>query len=85
MTTPQWVVTQVTPKKDYTLELTFADGEKRFFDVKPMLGKPICEKLNNPEFFMRAKADCGTVVWDDEVDIAPEYLYEFSTPVSHTV
>ena len=23
----------------------------------------------------------GTVIWNDDVDIAPEYLYECSTPV----
>ncbi len=31
--------------------------------------------------FLTAKADCGTVVWDDDIDIAPEHLYESSTPM----
>ncbi len=25
-----------------------------------------------------AKAECGTVVWSDDIDIAPEHLYEYS-------
>ena len=35
----------------------------------------------NLSFFLCAKAECGTVVWDDDVDIAPEHLYECSKPV----
>lgn len=27
---------------------------------------------------MKAKVECGTVVWSDEIDIAPEHLYEYS-------
>ncbi|MDO5327119.1 MAG: hypothetical protein Q4G00_10425 [Clostridia bacterium] len=30
---------------------------------------------------MQAKAAFGTVVWSDDVDIAPEHLYECSVPV----
>ena len=26
----------------------------------------------------RAQAECGTVVWSDEIDVAPEHLYESS-------
>jgi len=37
--------------------------------------------LRNPSFFMTAKAECGTVVWNDDIDIAPEHLYDASIPV----
>ena len=30
----------------------------------------------------RAQAECGTVVWSDEIDVAPEHLYESSCPVT---
>jgi hypothetical protein len=29
-------------------------------------------------FFLQAKAECGTVVWNDDIDIDPEHLYECS-------
>lgn len=78
MKSPVWIVKDVTPRKDYTLLLTFADGEKRVYDARPLLRKPIYEPLNNLAFFLNARADGGTVIWNDEVDIAPEHLYESS-------
>lgn len=78
MKTPNWVVKDVKPNSDYTLHITFADGAKKIFDAHPLLKKPIYQKLNNLAFFLSARAECGTVIWDDETDIAPEYLYESS-------
>ena len=78
MKIPHWIVTEVTAKPDYTLLLHFADGEKRSFDALHLLQKPIYKPLQSPDFFMTAHVECGTVVWNDEVDIAPEYLYEHS-------
>ena len=81
MKTPHWVVTHVLPQTDYTLLLTFTGGEKRIYNAKPLLEKPLYTQLRNPSFFLTAKADCGTVVWDDDLDIAPEHLYESSIPM----
>ena len=85
MKTPEWSVKEVTPKEDYTLLLTFADGSKKVYDARPLLDKPICAPLKNPALFMRAKAKYGTVVWSEDIDIAPEHLYECSTPVEDDV
>ena len=78
MKQPEWVVTKVSPTKDYTLLLTFADGTNKVYDARPLLKKEIYSPLNNIDFFLTAKAECGTVIWDDDIDIAPEYLYECS-------
>lgn len=81
MNTPIWVVKEVQPRKDYTLIITFADGSKKIYDARPLLNKAIYERLKNPAFFLMAKVECGTVVWNDDIDIAPEHLYECSTPL----
>lgn len=81
MKIPEWVVKEVHPNDDYTLLLTFADGEKKIYDAKPLLKKPIYSQLKSLPFFLSAKAKYDTVVWSDDVDIAPEYLYECSTSV----
>lgn len=82
MNTPEWVVKKVHPKEDYTLLLFFADGTQKVYDARPLLSKPIYSKLKNIAFFLRARAECGTVVWDDDIDIAPEHLYEYANTSS---
>ena len=81
MKIPVWVVKEVQPKDDYTLLLTFADGTKKIYNARPLLEKTIYSKLKNLSFFLSAKAEYDTVVWNDDIDIAPEHLYECSKPV----
>lgn len=81
MKKPVWIVDAVKAQEDYTLLITFTGGEKRIYNARPLLDKAIYSPLKNIAFFMGAKASCGTVVWNDDVDIAPEHLYECSYPV----
>jgi hypothetical protein len=81
MDNPAWVVLDVKANRDYTLLLTFADGSKRMYDARPLLHKTLYEKLKNPKFFLSARAKYDTVVWDEDIDIAPEHLYECSQPI----
>lgn len=81
VSSPVWVVEEVRPQMDYTLMLKFAGGERKIYDAKPLLEKAIYEPLKNLAFFMGAKVEGDTVVWNDEVDIAPEHLYEYSMPL----
>ena len=81
MKRPVWIVDAVKAQDDYTLLLTFTGGEKRLYNARPLLEKAIYSPLKNIDFFLGAKAECGTVVWNDDVDIAPEHLYECSCPV----
>ena len=81
MNNPVWVVKGVTAREDYTLLITFVSGDKRIYNARPLLEQPVYSPLKNLEFFMSAKADGGTVVWNDDIDIAPEHLYERSQPV----
>ena len=80
MKIPVWVVKDVEPKEDYTLLITFESGEKRVYDARPLLEKKIYEELRNPAFFMKARAEYDTVIWTEDLDIAPEHLYECSKP-----
>ena len=80
MKNPVWVVKDVAPQRDYTLLITFINGEKRIYNARPLLNKAIYSSLRNIGVFMKAKASCGTVIWDDDIDIAPEHLYECSQP-----
>ena len=77
----EWVVTDVRPQSDYSMIITFINGEKRIYDAAPLLNKPIYAPLKNLHFFLQAKVEGDTVVWSDEIDIAPEHLYECSKTV----
>ncbi|WP_295999710.1 DUF2442 domain-containing protein [uncultured Adlercreutzia sp.] len=77
-----WSVRAVEPNEDYTLTLMFADGSKRLFDFAPLLEHPCYSSLQSLEAFMRAQALHGTVDWGNDIDIAPEKLYEDSRILS---
>lgn len=81
MNNPVWIVKDVKPQSNYMLAITFENGEKKLYDARPLLEKKMFNKLKNLSFFMQAKAQYGTVAWDDETDIAPEHLYNTSIPI----
>ena len=78
MKTPVWSVRSAQPRKDYTILLRFADGSKRIYDAKQLLDDSLYAELKDPDFFMKAHAEYGSVSWSDDLDIAPEHLYECS-------
>lgn len=76
MKQPNWIVTEVQPQENYMLLVTFITKEQKTYDCKPILNDGIFKQLKDPQVFHLAHAQDGTVVWNDEVDIAPETLYE---------
>ena len=71
-------VERVEPRDDYSLLLEFENHEKKVFSMKPYLEKYPYQALQNKKLFMKARIQYGTVVWSDEIDLAPDYLYERS-------
>lgn len=64
---------------EYRLRVAFANGEVRVFDAKAQLLHRKCYALlKTPSLYNKAHIDNGTVVWTDEIDIDPEWLYEAS-------
>jgi hypothetical protein len=64
----------VKPSSDFSLELHYADGSVRRFDMKPLLTMKPWNRIASLPLFMQAFAAYGTVVWPGEVDVAPETL-----------
>lgn len=60
---------------DYKLLITFSNGEKKLYNAQDDIHQGVLTKLQNKSFFAQAKIARGSVVWDDEIDIAPETLY----------
>jgi hypothetical protein len=62
----------------HLLRLTFSDGSNKQVNVRPLLEGPIFEPLRDPAYFACVTLDsiCGTVVWPNGADFAPEALLE---------
>lgn len=73
-------VVAVEAKPDYLLHLEFENGEKRIFDMSPYMDKKPFVQLKGSPLFAMAFVDYGTVVWPNNIDIAPETLYDRSYP-----
>ncbi|GAB6172477.1 DUF2442 domain-containing protein [Paradesulfitobacterium aromaticivorans] len=71
----------VKPQDDYTLILTFDNGEVRVFDVKPYLDYPFFKELTNMDFFRAVKPANGTVEWQGGQDLCPDEMSEDSIPL----
>ncbi|MGM9551007.1 MAG: DUF2442 domain-containing protein [Clostridia bacterium] len=89
-------ITAVVPNDDFTLTLSFDNGERRIFDVSPFL-KPgtVFETFKNLDNFKRVYLDeDGAVAWDidpnvdssthwmNKVDLCPDTCYVDSVPLS---
>lgn len=75
-------VSQVTPLPDFRLQLVFADGQIRIFDVRPLFNYPIYQTLKSIPYFNQVKAELGTVTWPNEEDICPDRLFLDSKPAT---
>lgn len=73
--TPKWVVKDVQTLEGYKLLVTFVQGERKIYDMAPLLEYPVFKPLSNKGLFKSARTDGCTVVWNDEIDIDPESLY----------
>jgi hypothetical protein len=86
-------VASVVPNDDFTLNLTFDNGEIRIYDVKPMIDGA-ASFLADPRNFRRAyldengcvawdidpAVDSGTV-WSNKIDICRDRCYLDSRPI----
>ena len=74
-------VIAVRPMDGFQLDLEFENGERRRFDMRPMLAMKPWNRIATRALFERVQVNYGTVVWPGEIDIAPETLYDDSVPL----
>ncbi|RME47985.1 MAG: DUF2442 domain-containing protein [Caldilineae bacterium] len=68
-------VKAVKPNPDYTLTLTFTNGEVKVFDVKPYLERGIFKELKEPGIFNSVRPFLGSIQWQNGQDFCPDTLY----------
>lgn len=74
-------IKDVKPQDNYLLLLTFENGEKRQFDMKPYLDFGIFQDLKDLRLFKTVKTSFDSIEWDNEADFDPEILYQKSLRV----
>ena len=86
----------VKPNRDFTLTITFDDGEKRSMDCKKFIkDKTVFAVLSDYEVFKRVYVDdthCiawdkdpnvdSNVVWSNKIDLCPDSSYIDSVPLN---
>ena len=75
-------IIDVRANDNYTLDVTFDNGEIRVFDVQPYLGIGIFKSLKDIGEFKTVKASLGTVVWEKGQDFCPDMVYLESQAVA---
>ncbi len=63
--------------QDYSIWIKFNDGSAGTVDLRETIfgdHRPIFLELKDIEKFKRFRVDLDTVVWDNGLDLAPEYL-----------
>jgi hypothetical protein len=64
--------------RDYVIWLKFHDGVEGEVDLEDELWGEVFEPLKDQKVFqtVRVHPDLHTVVWENDADFAPEFLYE---------
>ena len=73
---PDVIAVQVLP--EWHLALHYQNGERRCFDMRPLLAMKPWSRIADPDLFQQVRVEYGTVVWPGEIDVAPETLYDDS-------
>ena len=64
---------------DYQIHVTFNTGESGTVDLKDVIlsdPRAIFRELEDLDEFKKFKVDLDTIVWDNGLDVAPEFLYD---------
>ena len=59
----------------YLISLKFNDEVEQTIDFEQWLDGPVFEPLQDVSYFQKFFLECGTVVWPNGADIAPETLH----------
>jgi len=76
------VPVDVKPMENYSLLVTFESGEKRIYDVKPLIKGDWFGELRQPTVFNSVAIINKLIQWPDGQDIGPDDLYYNSIPAS---
>lgn len=74
--------------EDYKIHVTFNNDESGIIDLKEVIlndKRPIFRQLVDTNKFRQFKVDFDTIVWENGLDLAPEFLYDFLMQSQHAM
>ncbi|HEY5595096.1 MAG TPA: DUF2442 domain-containing protein [Nitrospiria bacterium] len=73
----------VAYQSGYKLLITFEDGVQKSVDLEPHLEGEIFEPLKDINYFktVSVNSDLDTIVWNNNADFSPDFLYEIGQVV----
>ena len=80
-------ITEVAYAEDFKLRIRFEDNELRLVDLADHLDGPVFEPLKDIGYFrsFRLNPDIDTVVWPNNADFSPDFLYSISTVAAEPI
>jgi hypothetical protein len=69
------IISAISANNDWSLDVSFNDGARRRFDVKPLLDTEAFIELKNIGLFKRVHNGGYFVEWDNEADLSADTLY----------
>lgn len=71
-------IKSVKPLDNMIIEVLFANGENKKYDMKPLIEKfEVFKELQNVEIFNKVKVDIGGygIIWSDDLDLSSEEIW----------
>ena len=66
------------PLPDYKFAVVFNNGQRGVFDCKYLLDYEVSAPLADYSLFNQVRAEHGTLCWPNDIDVAPETVWEAS-------
>ena len=66
------------PLDDYKVAVVFNTGQRGVFDCRYVLDNEISASLADYSLFKQVRAEHGTLCWPNDIDVAPETVWEES-------
>ena len=78
-------ITDVSYIEAYKLELKFENNECKVVDLQLHLDGKVFEPLKDISYFklVTLNKDIDTIVWPNNADFSPDFLYEIGQLVNH--
>jgi Protein of unknown function (DUF2442) len=79
-----WVIEDAEYLEGYKVKLWFRDGSVKVVDLEPELYGEMFEPLKDIALFAQVRYDeeASNIVFPNNADFAPEFLYEIGQPVT---